>query len=472
MRGRLLSAGTAGVLVASALLAATPWQARAARSAPAPAVSPRLAADRAAVPGGRAVTATLFERPFASVARECTETLGPAGYGYVEVSPATEHIRGDQWWTSYQPVSHRIAGRLGDRADFARMVDTCAAAGVQVIADAVVNHMTSGSGTGTGGTAYNKYDYPGTYRDADFHTCRHDISDYTDRDDVQNCELVGLADLDTGSEKVRGALAGYLDDLRSLGVAGFRIDAAKHMAASDLAAVKAKLTRPPGYWVSEVIHGAGEAVQPEEYTGVGDVDEFRYGRRLKSAFQGGDLGSLRSVGDGMLESGAARTFVDNWDTERNGSTLTYRDGAAHTLANIFELAHPYGSPNIFSGYTFTDRDAGPPTGETGWTDLHAQPEITGMVGFRNAVGTAELTNWWSEGQALAFGRGDRGFVALNNGDAELSRTFQTSLPAGTYCDVAAAQSGCAQQITVAADGSARLTVPAHQAVAFHVEAAG
>ncbi len=126
------------------------------------------------------------------------------------------------------------------------MVDTCAAAGVQVIADAVVNHMTSGSGTGTGGTAYSKYDYPGTYRDADFHTCRHDISDYTDRDDVQNCELVGLADLDTGSEKVRGALAGYLDDLRSLGVAGFRIDAAKHMAASDLAAVKAKLTRPPG----------------------------------------------------------------------------------------------------------------------------------------------------------------------------------------------------------------------------------
>ncbi len=352
------------------------------------------------------------------------------------------------------------------------MADTCAAAGVQVIADAVVNHMTSGAGTGTGGTPYSKYDYAGTYQDADFHTCRHDISDYTDRDDVQKCELEGLADLDTGSEKVRAALAGHLDDLRSLGVAGFRIDAAKHLAATDLAAVKAKLTRPPGHWVSEVIHGAGEAVQPEEYTGVGDVDEFRYGRRLKSAFQGGDLGSLRSVGDGMLESGAARTFVDNWDTERNGSTLTYRDGATHTLATIFELAHPYGSPNIFSGYTFTDRDAGPPTGETGRTDLHAEPEITGMVGFRNAAGTAELTDWWSEGQALAFGRGDRGFVALNNGDAELSRTFRTSLPAGTYCDVAAAQGGCAQKVTVAADGSARLTVPARQAVAFHVEAAG
>ncbi|MGP3987094.1 alpha-amylase [Streptomyces sp. 3N207] len=475
MRKRLLSVSTAGVLAASGLMTATPWHAQAARSAATPsahnsAASAKPAAGRAAPPGEKTVTATLFERPFTSVAKECTNTLGPAGYGYVEVSPATEHIQGDQWWTSYQPVSYKIAGRLGDRDDFANMVDACEAAGVKVIADAVINHMTSGSGTGTGGTQYTKYGYPGTYEDADFHACRKDIKDYTNRDDVQNCELVGLADLDTGSEKVRTAIAGYLDDLRSLGVAGFRVDAAKHMAAADVAAIKAKMTQDPGFWVSEVIHGDGEAVQPGEYTEIGDVDEFRYGRRLKSAFQGGDLGSLRTVGDGMLESGAARTFVDNWDTERNGSTLTYKDDAAYTLANIFQLAHPYGSPNVFSGYTFSDHDAGPPTGEEGWTGAHAKPEITGMVGFRNAVGTAELTDWWSEGQALAFGRGNKGFLALNNGDGELSRTFQTSLPAGTYCNAAAAQGGCAQKFTVAADGSTQVTVPAHGAVALHVNA--
>ncbi|WP_247698450.1 alpha-amylase family protein [Streptomyces sp. RK75] len=497
MRKRLLSVSTAGVLAASGLMTATPWHAQAARSMPTvpaqaapaqapsgqasrpetpPTFAPAAAAQRsltqAAPPGGKSVTATLFERPFTSVARECRDTLGPAGYGYVEVSPATEHIQGDQWWTSYQPVSYKIAGRLGDRADFAQMVDTCEAAGVKVIADAVINHMTSGSGTGTGGTQYTKYGYPGTYQDGDFHTCRKNITDYTNRDDVQNCELVGLADLDTGNEKVRTAIAGYLDDLRSLGVAGFRIDAAKHMAAADVAAIKAKMSQDPGFWVSEVIHGDGEAVQPDEYTDIGDVDEFRYGRRLKSAFQGGDLGSLRTIGDGMLGSGDARTFVDNWDTERNGSTLTYKDGAAYTLANVFQLAHPYGSPNVFSGYAFSDHDAGPPSGDEGWTGIHAKPEITGMVGFRNAVGSAELTNWWSEGQALAFGRGDKGFVALNNGDGGVSRTFRTSLPAGTYCNVAAAQGGCAQKVEVAADGSAQLTVPAHGAVALHVDATG
>ncbi|GAA2066684.1 carbohydrate-binding module family 20 domain-containing protein [Streptomyces albiaxialis] len=453
MRKRLLAASTAGVLAAGALTAVAPWQ------------------SQAAPPGEKSVTATLFERPFASVAKECTDTLGPAGYGYVEVSPATEHIQGDQWWTSYQPVSYKIDGRLGSRADFESMVKTCDEAGVKVVADAVINHMSSGSGTGTGGTAYSKYDYPGTYQDSDFHGCRKDISDYGNRENVQTCELVGLADLDTGSETVQSKIAKYLDDLRSMGVAGFRIDAAKHMAAKDIEGIKSKMTQDPGFWVSEVIYGAGEAVQPDEYTGIGDVDEFRYGHHVKSAFQGGDLGGLQNIGDGKLGSGSARAFVDNWDTERNGSTLTYKDGATYTLANVFLLAHPYGSPNVYSGYEFSSNDAGPPSGDTGWTNTHAKPQITGMVGFRNAVGDAELGDWWSEGAAVAFSRGDKGFVAVNNGEGELAKSFKTSLPAGSYCNVASGESGdCAEKVEVSGDGTAELKVPGKGAVALHVGA--
>ncbi|MGW5114561.1 alpha-amylase [Streptomyces noursei] len=442
-----------GLLAAVGLTALAPWPAQ------------------ATPPGDRTVTATLFEWKYADVARACTDQLGPAGYGYVEVSPASEHIQGDQWWTSYQPVSYKIAGRLGDRAAFAAMVGSCHAAGVKVIADAVINHMAAGSGTGTGGTQYTKYTYPGTYQDWDFHGCRRSISDYTNRDDVQNCELVGLADLDTGSDYVRTTLATYLDDLRSLGVDGFRIDAAKHIAAGDLAAIKGKM-KDPGYWVQEVIYGAGEAVQPDEYTGTGDVDEFRYGTHLKSAFQGRNLAQLKSVADGKLGSDRARTFVDNWDTERNGSTLTYKDGATYALANVFMLASPYGSPNVYSGYQWTDKDAGPPaSGSSAWTGEHAKREITGMVGFRNAVGSAELTDWWDNGgDAIAFGRGSAGFVALNAGDGAVNRTFTTPLPAGTYCDVVAADpSSCdGHTVTVGGDGQAQLTVPAHGAVALHV----
>ncbi|MEU8348068.1 MULTISPECIES: alpha-amylase family protein [unclassified Streptomyces] len=460
MISRAARATLAGLLAASGLVALAPWN------------------SQATPPGEKTVTATLFEWKYDAVARACTDSLGPAGYGYVEVSPATEHIRGEQWWTSYQPVSYQIAGRLGDRDAFAAMVGACHEAGVKVVADAVINHMSAGSGTGTGGSTYAKYDYPGLYQDQDFHTCREDIADYGSRDNVQNCELVGLSDLDTGSDHVRTTIAAHLDDLRSLGVDGFRIDAAKHMSADDIAAIKAK-TADPGFWVSEVIHGGGEAVQPEEYTEIGDVDEFRYGGHLKSAFQGGDLTGLRNIADGKLPGDKARTFVDNWDTERNGSTLTYKDGATHTLANVFMLASPYGSPNVFSGYEWSDKDAGPPAGGAadcgsgGWTCVHEQQAVTGMVGFHNATAGTELTDWWDNGgSAIAFGRGDRGFVALNNGDGEIQETFATSLPAGTYCNIArAAPDACdGNTVDVGDDGTVTATVPGKGALALHADA--
>lgn len=460
MRSRFLRAGLAALLSTAGLVGVSQQPAQ------------------AAPPGSKDVTATLFEWKFASVAKECTNTLGPAGYGYVEVSPPQEHVQGAQWWTSYQPVSYRIAGRLGDGTAFKNMVDTCHAAGVKVIADAVVNHMSAGSGTGTGGTSYSKYNYPGYYQDQDFHSCRTNISDYTNRDNVQNCELVGLSDLNTGSDYVRSTIAAYLNGLIALGVDGFRIDAAKHMAAADLSAIKAKLSNPSVFWAQEVIYGSGEAVQPGEYTGTGDVDAFQGAYDLKRIFTGEKLAYLSnwgaSWGAGYLASGSSRTFVDNWDTERNGSTLTYKAGATYTLANVYMLAWPYGSPNVYSGYEFSDNDAGPPNGGTvnacysdGWKCQHAWPQIAGMVGFRNAVAGTAVTNWWSNGNnAIAFGRGSKGYVAINHESGSLTQTFTTSLPAGTYCDV---QHGGATY-TVGSDGRFTATIGANDAVALYTGA--
>ncbi|MER6343725.1 alpha-amylase [Streptomyces sp. NPDC001595] len=429
-------------------------------------------AAQAAPPGTKDVTAVLFEWNFASVAKECTTRLGPAGYGYVQVSPPAEHIQGAQWWTSYQPVSYKIAGRLGDRTAFKNMVDTCHAAGVKVVADTVINHMAAGNGTGTGGSSYTKYNYPGLYSSYDFDDCTAQISNYQDRWNVQRCELVGLADLDTGENYVRGAIAGYMNDLLSLGVDGFRIDAAKHIDTADLANIKSRLTNPSVYWKQEVIHGSGEAVQPTEYTGNGDVQEFRYAYDLKRVFNNENLAYLKNYGEGWgyLSNGSAGVFVDNHDTERNGSTLSYKDNANYTLANVFMLAWPYGAPDINSGYEFTDHDAGPPNGgqvnacwQNGWKCQHAWPEIQRMVAFRNATRGAAVTNWWDNGgDAIAFGRGAKGFVAINHEASSLTRTYQTSLPAGTYCNV---QSNTT--VTVNSSGQLTATLGSNTALAVY-----
>ncbi len=430
---------------------------------------------QAAPPGAKDVTAVLFEWDFNSIAQECTSTLGPAGYGFVQVSPPQEHIQGGQWWTSYQPVSYKIAGRLGNRAEFRHMVNTCHGAGVKVVVDAVINHMTAGSGTGTGGSSYTHYDYPGTYSGWDMDDCRSDISDYRDRYQVQHCELLGLADLDTGEEYVRGRIAEYLNDLLSMGVDGFRIDAAKHIPAGDLANIKSRLSDPNAYFKQEVIGAAGEPVTPEEYLGVGDVQEFQYGRDLKRVFENEKLAYLSNFGEGWghLDSDKAGVFVDNHDTERNGSTLNYRSGANYTLANVFMLAWPYGSPDINSGYEWSNKDAGPPNGgrvdacwQDGWKCQHAWPEIESMVAFRNTTRGEPVTGWWDNGNDLiAFGRGDKGYVVINHETSSVTRSFDSSLPGGTYCDV---QSG--NTVTVDGNGWFNATLGPNTALALHAGA--
>ncbi len=117
-------------------------------------------------PGARDVIVHLFEWPWASVASECTNVLGPKGFGGVQVSPPQEHVvlpgNGYPWWQDYQPVSYQLATRRGNRAAFASMVSTCHAAGVKIYVDAVINHMAGGAstGTGSGGSTYSHYAYP------------------------------------------------------------------------------------------------------------------------------------------------------------------------------------------------------------------------------------------------------------------------------------------------------------------------
>ncbi|MFC8191444.1 carbohydrate-binding module family 20 domain-containing protein [Cellulomonas sp. NPDC057328] len=433
----------------------------------------------------------LFQWTWDAIARECTDVLGPAGYGWVQTSPPNEHaVVGGQWWTSYQPVSYRIESKLGTRAEYAAMVSACRSAGVSVIADVVVNHMSGQTGgTGWAGTQFSTERYPGPaggYGPQDFHDCRTDIASYQDRYQVQSCRLVGLQDLRTESEYVRQEIADYLNDLIALGVRGFRVDAAKHIAAADLEAIRAKLSDRSVFVVHEVIGAGGEPIQPREYLGSGDSHEFSYARHLEGRFQANELASLRTLASQswLLPSDRAGVFVDNHDTERNGETLSYRNGTDHRLANVFMLAYPYGWPTVYSGYAFTDHDAGAPSEASGavrdavcgqgtWTCAHRWNETAHMVGFRNAAAGTGVTDWWDDGGSrIAFGRGSAGYVALNAGSSPLQRTFQTALPAGAYCDVISGErsGGSCTGATVTVDGSGRatFTVPAEGAVAVHV----
>lgn len=448
---------------------------------------PEPAAERT-----RDVGVQLFQWTWDAIATECTDSLGPAGYGWVLTSPPQEHIVGEEWWTAYQPVSYRVESRLGTREEYTAMVETCHDAGVDVWADAVVNHMTGQEtpGTGWAGSSYTHYDYPGLYTDADFHHCgltaNDDIAVYQDATQVQTCELVNLADLATETDHVRSAVTAYLQDLLSLGVDGFRIDAAKHMPAQDVAAIVAALPEGTGI-AQEVIRGSGEPITPEQYLANGSVYEFAWGKDVQGVLASSpgralDLGTA----SGYVPSDDAVIFVDNHDTERNGSTLSYADAEDYALANVLMLAGTYGTPAVYTGYAFSDRDAGPAQDAEGavldascgpapgpgaeladgdWVCQHRWPAIAGMVGWRSVVGDSPRVDVWSEGHAVAFGRGELGFVVVNSGDDELRAELPTSLPDGDYCDVLAAGDCASSSVQ---DGSLTVNVPPRTAQAWDV----
>src|SRR2546422_4835123 len=150
------------------------------------------------------------------------------------------------------------------------MVNRCNAVGVGIIADAVINHMTNypSPGVGSNGTGYSKYDYPGLYTPADFHTpCV--VNDYQSAANVQDCELLSLPDLNTGLASVRQKIADYLLMLARLGVAGFRLHAAKHIQQVELGDILGRVDstltaegKALPYVFLEVIGGGGEEPSP------------------------------------------------------------------------------------------------------------------------------------------------------------------------------------------------------------------
>lgn len=414
----------------------------------------------------------LFEWKWKDIASECEQFLGPMGYGGVQVSPLQENlvINNRPWWERYQPISYLWITRSGTKEEFVDMVARCNTAGVRIYVDAILNHMSANwiNARGTGNSKADTYKleyYQVPYHAQHFHKyCS--VNNYNDPSNVRNCELVGLHDLDQSQEYVRSKLLDFLNAAVDAGVAGFRIDAAKHMWPSDLNVIYSRINnlntkhgfpanaRP--YIYQEVIDYGNEAISKREYNQLATVIEFKYAAEISNAFRGNNnLKWLVNWGEkwGLLPSQDSLVFVDNHDTQRdNPNTLTYKLPKMYKMAVAFMLAHPFGTPCVMSSFDFQSKDQGPPqdgngnlvspvidpdgTCRNGWICEHRWEEIYNMVRFRNVAHGTTVNNWWDNGSnQIAFCRGNSGFVAFNGDQNDLRTTLKTCLPAGTYCDV-------------------------------------
>ncbi|CAI5640198.1 unnamed protein product [Oreochromis niloticus] len=400
---------------------------------------------------GRTSIVHLFEWRWADIAQECERFLGPKGFGGVQISPPNEHIvlgiPWRPWYQRYQPVSYNLCSRSGSEAELKDMITRCNKVGVNIYVDTVINHMCgSGGGTGTHSSCGSWFDatnedfpsVPYSYLDFNDYKCKTgsgEIENYGDIYQVRDCRLVGLLDLALEKEYVKGKVTEYMNKLINMGVAGFRVDGCKHMWPGDLSAV--------------------------------------YGR-------------LNNLNTQWFPSGS-RPFIYQEVIDLGGTGE--KDGVSWLMMAVgYMLAHPYGVTRVMSSYRW-DRNfvngkdqnywVGPPSngdGSTkpvlinpdqtcgnGWVCEHRWRQITNMVIFRNVVNGQPHSNWWdNQGNQVAFGRGNRGFIVFNNDDWDLNVTLNTGMPGGTYCDVISGQkegSKCTgKQVTVGGDGRATFSI--------------
>ena len=265
------------------------------------------------------------------IEKEC-EFIGKQGYLGVKVFPHHEQVMSDEafrdqlnpWYFMYQPVSYKLDGRLGTRDDFRNMIKTCRSKGVRVYADAVINHMTyngmdlqkhrpiykfdylesekHSTANSPFWTPYraceinpytkrgtNVLEYPGVpYGPMDFH-CQKEIVNYKDFDNVMFGWLDNLADLKTESEYVRQRIADYLTDLFSIGLSGFRLDAAKHIKPADIADILAKFKNNIGGKLPEDFFTWLEILS-------GDEADVLFAEDGENSYAGGMDKTLESLG--------------------------------------------------------------------------------------------------------------------------------------------------------------------------------
>ncbi|KAK7810611.1 hypothetical protein U0070_008232, partial [Myodes glareolus] len=445
---------------------------------------------------GRTAIVHLFEWRWVDIAKECERYLAPKGFGGVQVSPPNENIVVNSpprpWWERYQPISYKICTRSGNEDEFRDMVTRCNNVGVRIYVDAVINHMCgSGGGAGTSSTCGSYYnagnrDFPAVpYSAWDFNDgkCNGEIYNYNDANQVRNCRLSGLLDLALEKDYVRGIVADYMNRLIDIGVAGFRLDAAKHMWPGDIKAILDKLHNLNTQWFSagsrpfifqEVIDLGGEAITSSEYFGNGRVTEFKYGAKLGTVIRkwnGEKMAYLKNWGEGwgFVPTDRALVFVDNHDNQRGhgaggASILTFWDARMYKMAVGFMLAHPYGFTRVMSSYRWARNIQ---NGQ--WKELRRLKHSNNLnlsiikdsndwIGPPNNNGvTKEVTinpdttcgnDWVCEHRWRQI--------------RTLSTTLQTGLPAGTYCDVISGDKidgNCTGiKVYVGSDGKAQFTI--------------
>ena len=357
------------------------------------------------------------------------KNIAEAGFTTIQTSPVANSDPLNQWYGLYLPLAFRCDGHyLGSRSELQALCAEADNYGIKVICDVVANHLSGDHNIIQDDLKDSKY----------WHTWGGVPDDkWGDRGWVTNGEI-GMADLKTEDSYVQQVVYNYLLDLKSLGVDGFRFDAAKHIGLpSEGDNFWKKMSQTGLFSYGEILDepgGNGDAIMKEyaDYIGVTD-----------SVFSGTVMGAIR---DGRVDSsngnwvnrGVAADKIVYWgeshDTySNNGGWTKNIDQNKVDRAYAVVAARANSQSLYLSRPPFSDKEQ-IMAGQKGSTHFTAK-EIAAVNHFHNAmIGTNEY--YTTSDNCFVVCRGGGAVIVAANG-SNFSVTVPNGggiVPSGDYTD--------------------------------------
>ncbi|KEP74217.1 alpha-amylase [Microbacterium sp. SUBG005] len=239
----------------------------------------------------------------------------------------------------YDTVDHlRIDPRLGDDADFDRLVGAARERGIRILLDGVFNHVGRGHSAFRAQTEDGPQLFRGRWVDGRFEA---DVFEGHD----------ALVALDHSSPAVVDLVVDVMCHWLERGIDGWRLDAAYAVPSAFWAEVLPRVRErfPDAWFLGEVIHGDASRIVRES-----TMDSLTQYELWQGIWHGITDGNLFELGhaierhDELLRVFVPQTFVGNHDVTRIASAVG-ADLVPHALAVLFTVA---GTPSVYAGDEF------------------------------------------------------------------------------------------------------------------------
>lgn len=239
----------------------------------------------------------------------------------------------------YDTVDHfRIDPRLGDDADFDRLVGAARERGIRILLDGVFNHVGRGHPAFRAQTEDGPPLFRGRWVDGRFEA---DVFEGHD----------ALVALDHSSPAVVDLVVDVMCHWLERGIDGWRLDAAYAVPSSFWAEVLPRVRErfPDAWFLGEVIHG--DAARIVQESTMDSLTQYELWQGIWHGIADGnlfELGHAIERHDELLRVFVPQTFVGNHDVTRIASAVG-ADLVPHALAVLFTVA---GTPSVYAGDEF------------------------------------------------------------------------------------------------------------------------